>query len=57
AVIQATFHPTDAAEAVAAKTGAQVVRICQNVGELPEASSYIAMLDFNIRSIVAALRR
>ena len=57
ALVQATFHPTDAAEAVATKSGAKVVRICQNVGELPEASSYIAMLDFNIHSIVAALRR
>jgi hypothetical protein len=33
-----------------------VVQICQNVGELPEASHYIEMLDFNIRAIVEAVR-
>lgn len=56
-IIQATFHPTEASEAVAERTGATVVRICQNVGERPEASTYIEMIDFDIRSIVAALAR
>lgn len=56
AIIQASFHPTDAANLVAARTGATVVRICQNVGELPEAAHYVAMIDFNIRAIVETFR-
>jgi ABC-type Zn uptake system ZnuABC Zn-binding protein ZnuA len=56
-IIQATFQPTDAAEVIGARTGVQVVRLCQNVGELPEARDYIALLDFNIRAIVASLSR
>lgn len=57
AIIQATFQPTDAAEALAARTGAKLVVVCQNVGELPAANDYIAFLDFNITTILGTLTR
>lgn len=55
AIVQPTYYPRDAAEEVAAHSKARVVTACQNVRELPEASSYIAMLDLTIRAIVGAL--
>ena len=50
-IVQATFYPEDAAKNLAQRTGAKVLLLCQNVGELPEASDYISMIDYNINQI------
>ena len=55
AIVQATYFPTRAAEAVAKRTGARVTLLCQSVGELPQAGDYIAMVDYNVTQLVAAL--
>lgn len=55
AIIQATFLPKEASEAVAKRTGSKVVFLYENVGELPEASDYISMMDYNIRELVRSL--
>lgn len=55
AVVQSTFDPPEAARAVAKRTGATVVLLCQNVGELPAASDYIALLEYNVQQLVEAL--
>ena len=56
-IVQASFNSNDAAESIAASTGAKVVLLSQNVGEQPESSSYIAMIDYNISKLLEALRR
>lgn len=54
AIVQATFEPKEAASTVAKRTGARVVLLCQNVGELPACSDYVAMLDYNVTQLVTA---
>ncbi len=56
AIVQPSFYSTDAADDVAAKTGATVVTACQNVNETSEVGDYISMLDYNVRKIVEALK-
>jgi ABC-type Zn uptake system ZnuABC Zn-binding protein ZnuA len=53
-IVQATFYPDDAAKNLAQRTGAKVLLLCQNVGELPQASDYISMIDYNINQIRSA---
>lgn len=55
-IIQASFYSTDASETLARMSGAKLKVLCQSVGELPEATDYIAMLDFNISQIVEGLK-
>ena len=54
-IIQPTYYPKDSSQALAKRTGAQLLILCQNVGELPEASDYLAMVDYNIRQLVKGL--
>lgn len=54
-IVQATYFPARAAQTVAKRTRARVILLCQNVGEVPEASDYIAMMDYNVRQLTAAL--
>ena len=55
-IAQATYYPTQAARAIAKRTGAKIVLLCQSVGEVPEASDYMAMVDYNVRQLLSALR-
>ena len=50
-IVQATYYPLQAAQSVAKRTGAHVILLCQNVGEVPEASDYLAMVDYNIKAL------
>ncbi len=54
-IIQPTFYPRGPAEALAKRTGAQVVILCQNVGEIPEASDYFAWMEYNVRQLAQSL--
>jgi zinc/manganese transport system substrate-binding protein len=56
AIVQSSYFPREAALAVARKTGAQPVILCQNVRELPACSDYIAMMDYNVNQLVKALQ-
>lgn len=55
-IVQATFNPSDAGEMVAKETNSKLLVLCQNVGELPQASDYISMIDYNISQIVEAFK-
>jgi zinc/manganese transport system substrate-binding protein len=57
AILQATYNSPQAAQALAKRTGAHVVLLCQNVGELPQCGDYIAMVDYNIEQLAQALGR
>ncbi|MDO8730307.1 MAG: metal ABC transporter substrate-binding protein [Candidatus Omnitrophota bacterium] len=54
-IIQPTYFPKSSSEVLARRTGATVVILCQSVKELPEASDYIAFVDYNVRQLVRAL--
>ncbi len=56
AIVQESFFPTQTAKTIAKRTGAQVVLLCQNVREVPACSDYIAMMDYNVHQLVAALQ-
>ncbi|MBI3082916.1 MAG: zinc ABC transporter substrate-binding protein [Candidatus Omnitrophica bacterium] len=55
AIVRAAYFPTQTPEAVATRTGAKVVLLCQNVRELPACSDYVAMLDYNVSQLTQAL--
>ena len=57
AIVQSTFYPTQAAEAVAKRTGVQVVLLCQSVREVPTASDYIATVEYNVSQLIKGLGR
>jgi ABC-type Zn uptake system ZnuABC Zn-binding protein ZnuA len=56
AIIQATYFPRQTADAIAKRTEAKVVLLCQNVRELPVCSDYLAMTDYNVDQLIEALR-
>jgi ABC-type Zn uptake system ZnuABC Zn-binding protein ZnuA len=56
AIIQPTYYPKDAANSVSKRTGAKVVLLCQNVKELPAASDYISMIEYNVQQLLNALK-
>ncbi len=55
AIVQPTYVPTQAADNLAKRTGAKVVVLCQNVGELPACGDYLSMVDHNIDALAKAL--
>ncbi|MBI4209831.1 MAG: zinc ABC transporter substrate-binding protein [Deltaproteobacteria bacterium] len=55
-IIQETFYPKSASEPLAKRAGAQVVPLCQNVGELPQAIDYISMIGYNVDQLLTVLR-
>ena len=55
AVVQATYVSRQAADALAKRTGARVVLLCQSVGELPACADYVAMIDYNVTQLAGAL--
>ena len=55
-IVQATYFPTKAAEILAKRSGAKVVFLCQNVGEIPACSDYIATIDYNVAHLISALQ-
>lgn len=55
AVVHEPFQPIDASRALGERTGARVVVLAPSVGSLPEASDYLKLFDFNVRSLASAL--
>lgn len=55
AVVQTTYYSSDAGEFLQKKTGVKVLPLCQNVGELPECSDYVKMIDYAVTQIARAL--
>ena len=56
ALVQAPYFPTQAANVLAKRTGMKVVMLCQNVHELPEASDYLSMVEYNVQQLIAGLQ-
>jgi ABC-type Zn uptake system ZnuABC Zn-binding protein ZnuA len=56
-VVRATYEPSGVCESLAERIGGRVVLLCQNVGELPQASDYVALMDYNVKQLAQALKR
>ncbi|MBI4557577.1 MAG: zinc ABC transporter substrate-binding protein [Candidatus Hydrogenedentes bacterium] len=56
AIVQASYFPTRAAQALADRTGAKLVMLCQSVGENSEAGDYIGTIDYDVNALVQALQ-
>ena len=56
AVVHEPFQPIDASRALGERAGARVVVLAPSVGSLPEASDYLTLFDFNVRSLAQALQ-
>jgi ABC-type Zn uptake system ZnuABC Zn-binding protein ZnuA len=56
AIVVEPFYDASAAEQIARTTGARVVRLVTSVGGVEEAKDYISMMEYNTRTLAAALR-
>jgi len=54
-VLVEPFQSRKTAEAVAQRTGATVVDVCQFPGGLPGTGDYLALLDADVKAIASAL--
>lgn len=54
-IVRATYNPSRPTDTLARRTGARVAILAQQVREVPEATDYVALLDYNIRQLHAAL--
>lgn len=54
-IVQESYFPKETSETVARRTEAKVVLLCQNVGQISEASDYSAMMEYNVQQLVSAL--
>ena len=56
AVVRATYNSSDASGLISERTGIPTIVLAQNVGELPETSDYISLVDYNVRQLAEGLR-
>jgi zinc/manganese transport system substrate-binding protein len=56
AIVQPTYYSRNTADYVAGKTGAKVVLIAQNAGELPGTETFFGLFDANVKAISEALK-
>lgn len=56
AILMPTYYPKDAADKLAARVGAKVITICQNVGELPGTDDVFSFFDYNFKQASDALK-
>ncbi len=56
-ILVETYNSRADAQAVAEKVGGEAVVLAQDVGALPEVTSYQAIFEYNVRVIVEALER
>ncbi len=54
-IVQPTYVPRAAAEALAKRTGATVVILAQNLGELPRTKDYLSFVDYDVQQLVQAM--
>jgi len=55
-VVRERHYPAGLAETIAKATGATLVELPAMVGGVPEAKTYIAFIDYNLRTLVKATR-
>ena len=56
AIVQSTYFPTTASESLAKRSSTKVLLLCQNVHEVPQASDYVGMMEYDINQLVEGLQ-
>jgi ABC-type Zn uptake system ZnuABC Zn-binding protein ZnuA len=56
AILVEPFYDVSAPEQIARATGASVVRVATSTGGVEQARDYVSMMEYNIRTLAAALR-
>jgi zinc/manganese transport system substrate-binding protein/zinc transport system substrate-binding protein len=56
AIVRAPHETVRDAQFIATKTGAPVVILASSVGAVPEARDYLSLIDYNVRTLSAAIR-
>jgi ABC-type Zn uptake system ZnuABC Zn-binding protein ZnuA len=54
-IVQTVYYSDKAAKSLSKTTGVGVVTLSQNVGDVPDATDYIAMFDYNVKTLAALL--
>jgi ABC-type Zn uptake system ZnuABC Zn-binding protein ZnuA len=53
-VVRELVYPANLAQAIAQRTGAQLVELPYTVGGVPEAKDYPSLIEYNIRTMLKA---
>src|SRR5205085_12195632 len=56
AVVREPAEPARDADFIAARAGAKVVLLAASVGAVPEAADYLSIIDYDVRTLAAAMR-
>jgi ABC-type Zn uptake system ZnuABC Zn-binding protein ZnuA len=56
AILVEPFYDMTAAEQIAKAAGAKVLRVSTSVGGVEQARDYLSMMDYNVRTVAAALK-
>jgi ABC-type Zn uptake system ZnuABC Zn-binding protein ZnuA len=56
AIVRQPHEPATQVDFLAAKSGARVVILASSVGAVPAATDYLALFEYNIGALAAALR-
>jgi zinc/manganese transport system substrate-binding protein/zinc transport system substrate-binding protein len=56
-IVRQPIEPAKLPEFLAAKSGARVIVLAASVGALPEATDYIALLDYDVKQLALAWTR
>ena len=54
-IVQTVYYSDKAAKSLSKIAGIGVVALSQNVGDVPDATSYIAMFDYNVKTLTTLL--
>ena len=54
-IVHEPFEPEEASQLLAHRTGAAVVKLAPSVRSMPAATDYLALFDYNVRTLVQAL--
>ena len=55
-VVRESHYPAGLAETIAQRTGAKLVDLPYMVGAVPEAQDYIALIDYDLRTMLKAVQ-
>ena len=54
-ILHEPFEPDEAAQLLARRTGAEVIKLAPSVGSLPDAADYLSLFDVDVGSLARAL--
>jgi ABC-type Zn uptake system ZnuABC Zn-binding protein ZnuA len=57
AIVREPHEPARDADFLATRTGAAVAVLASGVGAVPEAPDYLSLIDYNVRTLAAAIAK